>query len=989
MKRFLLSISALLLLTTFTLHAEQNDAPLPTFHTLSVSPHYGQMHYDINLYHLQDPDFDLPLDIVYTSDGFRPFIYSGQVGENWSLQVGGSVTREIIGIADDENLSANYAYSGQKGLLTLLHDTLISHLTDSAVYEEDLGYAFRKATEGYIADLQSDIYTFSFNGYYGRFMMGIDGVVTILSGDYVKVDISKLKEHIKHSRDVDDMYDNNVPNYFPLTSSISITTLDGFTYEFGGNIDALGFSRSWNYSDDEHLCSAADITSWMLTCVTAPNGRRIRFHYHPIQGVDVYRRYTYNMSSRITHTTWSSSTYFDSDIMDVRPETLKEDSPFFVPVPTDYLDKIVLLDSITTSDNSFRIVFQYTNKPNTIYTHTAENTYNRPSLDYCRAFSKPMLGCMKVYNATSLLSQWDFSYQQCSAYNTTRQYLQNVTHQSGIQYEFSYNIGDTSRISDIANIDSVDIYGYRMSNPMFGVLQQAKDPLGCTYKFGYGMCQYDSVRIIKRENYRFYSVVEPYGGKRSIYGISILSVRKTSATGELLSCKKYEYGDYPPMADIPQTYTIADTIQQPAWVPQSFGVLNVDFAVATPPAMFHSNKKYVVCPYRSLQGRQIPPVEYSQVREYICNTETLHPLYRNIYYYDTTGDSISTNKSDDYYIPILLHAYSYISQSHRREALVLKKEYEKSQLRRQTIRTYYPFVLSGAKAASWRAAWDSGKMSYKIYISKDYLTEERIINYEPNGSSIIRKIYERDDYLRLTRQNVYDMDREIFCHYTYPDNLFADETPDSDNTNVAGLWNLVLTSRINNPVEIVQGVCKNNTNYITGGQINLYKFYGYNTPTYSTSAHSSENTAPVAMPPLYGAPCAVLNLALSEPIAERDYTGLSVQNGQLRYDSRYETTSTCTYDSHLRQTSTTPMGQPTTTYIWDDKWLNITSETTGAFTTRYTHIPYVGVSSVTSPQGITTYYTYDTLGNVTEVYQYHNGKKVILQAYKYHYQSQQ
>ena len=271
------------------------------------------------------------------------------------------------------------------------------------------------------------------------------------------------------------------------------------------------------------------------------------------------------------------------------------------------------------------------------------------------------------------------------------------------------------------------------------------------------------------------------------------------------------------------------------------------------------------------------------------------------------------------------------------------------------------------------------------------MMEEQTTIYEVNGQYSMRTTYERDKYSRLIKQNIFDGSNQTFVRYTYPDDLFANETPDSDNTNVAGLWNLVLTSRINNPVEIVQGVCKNNTNYITGGQINLYKFYGYNssTPLYSTSVHSSENMEPATLPPLYGAPCATLNLALSEPIAERDYTGLSVQNGQLRYDSRYETTSTCTYDSRLRLTSTTPTGHPATTYTWDGKGLNITSETTGSMTTRYTHIPYVGISSVTSPQGITTYYSYDTSGNVTEVWQYHNGKKVILQAYKYHYQSQQ
>ena len=187
MKRLLLSISALFLLTMFTLYAEQSDTPLPTFHTLSVSPHYGQMHYDINLYHLQDPDFDWLFRLSYTSDGFRPFAYSGQVGENWSLQAGGSISREIIGIADDTNDTM------QKGLLTILRDSLFEPQTKVSIYNGsyDTGYWYSEK-EHYTLDMQSDIYTFSFMDYYGRFFIGFDGKATILSGDFVDIDISQM-----------------------------------------------------------------------------------------------------------------------------------------------------------------------------------------------------------------------------------------------------------------------------------------------------------------------------------------------------------------------------------------------------------------------------------------------------------------------------------------------------------------------------------------------------------------------------------------------------------------------------------------------------------------------------------------------------------------------------------------------------------------------------------------------------------------------------
>jgi len=59
-----------------------------------------------------------------------------------------------------------------------------------------------------------------------------------------------------------------------------------------------------------------------------------------------------------------------------------------------------------------------------------------------------------------------------------------------------------------------------------------------------------------------------------------------------------------------------------------------------------------------------------------------------------------------------------------------------------------------------------------------------------------------------------------------------------------------------------------------------------------------------------------------------------------------------------------------------------------AFVTTYTHIPLVGISSITDPRGITTYYNYDAFGRLREVYLRENGQKQILQAYDYRYRSQ-
>lgn len=76
-------------------------------------------------------------------------------------------------------------------------------------------------------------------------------------------------------------------------------------------------------------------------------------------------------------------------------------------------------------------------------------------------------------------------------------------------------------------------------------------------------------------------------------------------------------------------------------------------------------------------------------------------------------------------------------------------------------------------------------------------------------------------------------------------------------------------------------------------------------------------------------------------------------------------------------------------FEWDEKNMNLLSKRQGDMTTTYSYIPHVGIKSMTDSRGVTTYYSYDRLGNLIEVYQIINGKKVILQAYHYHYSTQE
>ena len=51
----------------------------------------------------------------------------------------------------------------------------------------------------------------------------------------------------------------------------------------------------------------------------------------------------------------------------------------------------------------------------------------------------------------------------------------------------------------------------------------------------------------------------------------------------------------------------------------------------------------------------------------------------------------------------------------------------------------------------------------------------------------------------------------------------------------------------------------------------------------------------------------------------------------------------------------------------------------------FSYIPLVGLQSKTDARGITTYYSYDGLGRLSEIYRMPNGVKQTIQSYQYHF----
>ncbi|MCI5682026.1 MAG: hypothetical protein SOY26_01435 [Paludibacteraceae bacterium] len=994
------------------------DAPLPVYHNLSVMPHTGQLAYSVNLFQIKDVDFDWPIGLTYTSDGFRPLTYSGIVGDGWTLQAGGSITREIIGIADDmEYEEQTWDYAGnlstrylQKGMLAVLRDSAYSKQTAENIYNGDFSNdrlwenAKHYNRNAHIIDLESDIYSFSFGKYSGKFIIDFSGRAVILSGDYVEIDLSGMQIQEKQRTYCNDFHDS--PLYLlPQPSTIVITTLDGYRYTFGGSDEALEYMQSIPTQINGNYTTEPDIVGWMLVSIEAPNGRKMLFHYASTNPQEQPCRYTYVPTVSIAHEDelvngeGKKMDFYRSDTLNLKPYLTNLAQPYCLTNGEKQLFKNALLDSITTSDHSFAIYMQYEKKNNQIYDDDMFcSTFANGGTSYRSYWTaqKHFLTDVHILADRDTLSAWHLTYTSpkiADIESYSRQYLHSIEHKNAkIRYLFDYN-WSASPISN--NVDVLDMYGYWIDEPAFGTMIGAKDPLGKQLRFTYQVCAYDSIRIIKRNGNQYISAVESVSSvskrdaERILHTISPASIEMYDKDNTLLQKKRYEYGWYDENAFSPQS-AISDNNSvrdSAAILPRrgtSSGIINIDFAIDV---AAQESKHYIIYPYFTPFGANI--IEYSYVKEIIYNTQTPNRLYYNLLYYDHLPDRLDIKGNEQ-----VLFAYAHLTQASRRAKLIKKEEYNQSSRLCKTTTYTYPTLDDSTLVR--QSAGRLGSLSYRIWIPIDYPLSKKLSRYETNGTYSETTIFRRDQKKRIKEQCFLRGDKDYFTRYTYPDDVVSLSDICSD-VYARGLRTLVKENRIEMPIETIKGIHTVNQDYITAGEIALYRLYQLD---FSNKADSmiidttivrkqqSEGLSfPQSAP--YTAPCTSLLLRLQQPLLSTDFHTVSVEAGQLRCDSRYDTVATYTYDKMLRPTSVTPVGQPTTHYSWDARRLYITTETTGAFTKCYTYFPYVGLSSETDARGITTYYKYDLLGNLVEVYQYDdNGKKVVLKAYQYHYATQ-
>lgn len=237
--------------------------------------HTGTIGVTIPIYTYEDRDFTLPISLNYASNGFRPNAQADIVGYDWHLDVGGIITREKRGLPDEYKLCVESGYQYgfyeyhklERGLTTLVTSQFTQN--DRAI--------LWKIDETGKYEIEPDVFRFNFMGYRGTFQMGEKQKIYVYDTNFpngeLNVEVQVIDGH-----------------YFYFI----LTTGDGMKYCFGENKYSIDCVKEFNqgtelgiFDENDHVNlnnntvndSDAEAIAWHLDKIVAPNGREVIFNY--------------------------------------------------------------------------------------------------------------------------------------------------------------------------------------------------------------------------------------------------------------------------------------------------------------------------------------------------------------------------------------------------------------------------------------------------------------------------------------------------------------------------------------------------------------------------------------------------------------------------------------------------------------------------------------------------------------------------------------
>ncbi|MDR1715710.1 MAG: hypothetical protein LBS20_07680 [Prevotella sp.] len=966
--------------------ATPQTAEFAKYGNLDINHYNGLLNLEIPIMEYKDHDFNIPVSIKYISDGFIPGRRPSLVGMNWILNVGGVITREVIGSPDDNIGNNSSAEKNMKdGLLVAIRNNAYN-------YSQNDLWNFNVQKTGSVNDnikhdLAPDIFTFNFGNHHGKFIIGNNGNAVSLNDDGYKIDINGVSVQAYGTERT------------PSGSMIKITTPDGYTYEFGGNSSYLEYT--WPNNPQGAMFRPVTISSWYLNSITAPNKRKVYFSYSSIRQTQRYKYFVFNGSSGFV-TTWSMGPpdYSATNSLNA-PEKKEFDFLDFVYVPM--LDKITIDETaINFTRNRFSYSFYNDGYQDLLNLSLIDIRYQnrlikKSSFTYEIQGSYFFLKNLKNNSHTQDPEAYGFEYNYTSQWPNP----QTIATDHWGFWNGGYNISEDAG-DYLANIESRKAVNTTVFK--VGLLKKVVYPTGGITEIEYEYNRYNNYKKKNSQSLHYDDISSvsgiPCGGAR-VYSMK----DSDQTTDKVYNYRTFQYKN-------PQTNNLNGAINLlPKY--KSTEVL----------AYYNFSSAYIWDPKENKQVYTQLRNDYSRTLSIISsntlskekNMSEYHIGYPDVIEYLSDGSQIHYNFStwtdvpDDENINTILldYMYGYTLVSRSLTLPELKDKYSiytmndmsafRGKLLKKTIYSgnntvvlteNYTYNLSQAKDkyAVSTMGLPYGNIANKVFLVPCRLVRKQTIdqnsvshieNYKYNKTNLVSELETIDS-------------NGLFYNILYKYPIDYDNLPTTDNIKILTDKNI-----INEPVEIIKAIKTSETGEkkaIDGikydykdvnGMVlrnNLYQLYT-STPlslTSSTLSSSFIKKQTYQTYNKYGVPTSIANNDMEENIYLWSYKGqyLIAEIKNTRYSDVVNVLGQALIDRIALAIEPSEA---------DLKAINnLRSTLSGAHVATYTYSPLVGIISSTDPMGISTFYEYDETGRLRAAF---DNKRNIVNKNTYKYKN--
>ncbi|MDR2886462.1 MAG: hypothetical protein LBV26_00410, partial [Bacteroidales bacterium] len=221
-----------------------------------ISYYTGQANVSVPLYTIETNEISFPIELRYIGgEGLRPLNTYSAVGHGWRLSAGGAITRTVNGVPDESEYYTSSSHLFPDGFFSLPASSITNEYVRNNVN------TFFNSEGGFTPyyEYSPDIFTFSFLGYSGYFVMGYDKEFKIVSENIVKVEKGT------------GVSSSVLYQYSPV--SFTLTANDGTKFYFGNQTGSTEISGGNE--------TPAVTEAWYLTKIEFSNGNIINLIYHP------------------------------------------------------------------------------------------------------------------------------------------------------------------------------------------------------------------------------------------------------------------------------------------------------------------------------------------------------------------------------------------------------------------------------------------------------------------------------------------------------------------------------------------------------------------------------------------------------------------------------------------------------------------------------------------------------------------------------------